>query len=195
MPEGKTKKRKSDEAGLSVKEHLNNVCKEVVESVQQHAELLAGNLRAEFESSKAELETLVEKASEETAAATKRVEKVKVILVVIGLTSSDAGEDETPSPYLGKTFTLRPPKRGALMVGRSSGKKFKKSGLSLAKDDTASTTHGKVHIHRGVLSFTDLDSTNGTYINGEKIEPREPTEIKHGDTIRIGANIMRVSLE
>ena len=58
-----------------------------------------------------------------------------------------------------------------------------------------STTHGKVHIHRGVLSITDLDSTNGTYINGEKIEPREPTEIKHGDTIRIGATIMRVSLE
>ena len=58
---GNRKKRKSDEAeladrkdsasaDLSVKEHLNNVCKEVVDAVQQHAELLAGKLRAEFES-------------------------------------------------------------------------------------------------------------------------------------------------
>ena len=36
------------------------------------------------------------------------------------------------------------------------------------------------------IGVQDLDSTNGTYINGQRIMPESLVKIKHGDELRIG---------
>jgi ABC-type multidrug transport system ATPase subunit/pSer/pThr/pTyr-binding forkhead associated (FHA) protein len=43
--------------------------------------------------------------------------------------------------------------------------------------------HGRLEHHEGTWHYTDLDSTNGTFVNGERVTQ---VELKNGDIIRIG---------
>ena len=40
--------------------------------------------------------------------------------------------------------------------------------------------------------ITDLQSTNGTYVNGKPIS--EPTKVTVGDVVRIGRTLMRLEI-
>lgn len=51
-------------------------------------------------------------------------------------------------------------------------------------DDEASRMHGRITPHADQWQLTDLATTNGTYVNGERIVG--PADIVLGDTIRIG---------
>ncbi len=55
-----------------------------------------------------------------------------------------------------------------------------------------SRNHAEIMLaeNRQVL-LLDLDSTNGTWINGEKIAPREPTPIHNGDLISLGKLVIQ----
>lgn len=98
----------------------------------------------------------------------------------------------TAGPYEGKTFRLKFNK-APLKVGRSQAKKFK---LSLARDSEVSTTHGDFRCQKiGTMSFQDSDSTNGSWLNGEELEPWVPAIIKGGDELRLGQTVMTVDLE
>jgi pSer/pThr/pTyr-binding forkhead associated (FHA) protein len=39
----------------------------------------------------------------------------------------------------------------------------------------------------------DMDSTNGTLVNGQKLAPRQPHPLHDGDTIQLGKLILRYS--
>ena len=43
--------------------------------------------------------------------------------------------------------------------------------------------HGRLEQREGTWNYTDLDSTNGTFVNGERVTQ---VELKNGDIIRIG---------
>ena len=91
-------------------------------------------------------------------------------------------------PYSGKKFVTRPRARGAkVLIGRSSGKKFRKSGVSLSKDQEVSTNHGRIDAKSGSLFYVDTQSSNGSRINNEWIEENTPTRISSGDILDIGA--------
>jgi pSer/pThr/pTyr-binding forkhead associated (FHA) protein len=51
---------------------------------------------------------------------------------------------------------------------------------------TTSTRHATITANNGQVAVTDLKSTNGTYVNGRRIEPNVPTPVNHGDKIRFG---------
>lgn len=70
------------------------------------------------------------------------------------------------------------PVTGAVLIGRSS-----EATIDIA-DDYASSRHARVYDHHGVWVIEDLDSTNGTFINGQQIS--QPTIISPKDSIRIG---------
>ena len=73
-----------------------------------------------------------------------------------------------------------------------------KNDFSIGKKDTndgivgfnkmISRTHCKITNRNGLYAVTDLQSANGTFVNGAKLEAGRPYPIKNGDIIRL-ANI------
>ncbi len=55
-----------------------------------------------------------------------------------------------------------------------------------------SRRHSSINLTDGVLTITDLGSSNGTYVNGNRLEARKPEPILDGDLLRLGQIIMTV---
>ena len=60
--------------------------------------------------------------------------------------------------------------------------------------DGVSRIHLKLFEKKGVLYAGDLNSRNGTYINGKKLENEENIELNTGDTINICGIIYRLEM-
>ena len=73
---------------------------------------------------------------------------------------------------------------GVIMIGRGAD-----AQLSL-DDDYVSTRHARVVSGDNGIYLEDLGSTNGSYVNGQRITA--PTTISLSDTIRIGRTVMRL---
>jgi hypothetical protein len=54
-------------------------------------------------------------------------------------------------------------------------------------DDSVSATHARLEYDAGGWRLTDLDSTNGTSVEGVRLAPGVPTPIHPGMTLRFGA--------
>ena len=74
----------------------------------------------------------------------------------------------------GTTFDVR---EGALF-GRSDGADIR------VEDPFASSSHARIDNRGGALYLEDMGSTNGTYLNGRKVQSAQ--RLDTGDTIRIG---------
>jgi hypothetical protein len=57
-------------------------------------------------------------------------------------------------------------------------------------DELASRHHARLHARADALELEDLDSRNGTFVNGERLEGRQV--LKDGDRIRIGRQMIAV---
>ena len=55
-----------------------------------------------------------------------------------------------------------------------------------AYDQGVSRIHAEIRLESDGLYVIDLDSVNGTLINGEPLNPQEPTKIHHGDILQLG---------
>lgn len=53
-------------------------------------------------------------------------------------------------------------------------------------DDSVSRIHARFEKAGDVIQLTDMNSTNGTYRNGLRMQPQETVEIEPGDEIRFG---------
>ncbi|MGD1011459.1 MAG: FHA domain-containing protein [Acidimicrobiales bacterium] len=98
-----------------------------------------------------------------------------------------------------KTMALRlrvvdpPQRRGRVFelgdevtVGRSPG-----CAVPLDDDTFASTVHARVFRRSGELWIEDLGSTNGTWLNDERLE--EPSRLRRGDRVKVGSTILEVA--
>lgn len=54
------------------------------------------------------------------------------------------------------------------------------------EDDSVSRIHARFERVGDVIQLTDMNSTNGTYRNGLRMQPQETVEIEPGDEIRFG---------
>ncbi len=81
---------------------------------------------------------------------------------------------------LGRKFPLLPPH---VYLGRG-----KKADLSI-DDKSVSQQHAQVVIKDKQVVISDLKSTNGTFVNDERIQ--KATLLKEGDTVRIGTTIFK----
>lgn len=70
-----------------------------------------------------------------------------------------------------------------IVVGRSSELDM------VLVEDMVSRKHAKISTTAGQVIITDLGSTNGTFVNGEKVRK---TRLKEGDRILIGTSILKV---
>ncbi len=73
---------------------------------------------------------------------------------------------------------------GVILIGRGAD-----AQLSL-DDDYVSTRHARVVSGENGIYLEDLGSTNGSYVNGQRITA--PTTITMSDTIRIGKTILKL---
>jgi pSer/pThr/pTyr-binding forkhead associated (FHA) protein len=65
------------------------------------------------------------------------------------------------------------------------------AGCTVTLDDTyASQLHARVFQRDGVLHVEDLGSTNGTYLNGQKLTGVSPLD--RGDHVKVGATVFEV---
>jgi pSer/pThr/pTyr-binding forkhead associated (FHA) protein len=83
--------------------------------------------------------------------------------------------------YQGGEFPLRPHRE--IIIGRSSELDM------VLVEDMVSRKHAKITTDDKSVSIQDLGSTNGTFVNGEKIRK---VELKYGDRILIGTSIVKL---
>lgn len=55
-----------------------------------------------------------------------------------------------------------------------------------------SRRHAILRLTNGMLTIIDLGSSNGTYLNGNRLEARRPEVVMEGDLLRLGQIIMTV---
>ncbi|MBI1279694.1 MAG: FHA domain-containing protein [Anaerolineaceae bacterium] len=61
-----------------------------------------------------------------------------------------------------------------------------------AAEHGISRVHAVIDCSRTGLQITDLDSRNGTFVNGEKLYPYNAHVLRHGDTLRLGSMSLEV---
>jgi hypothetical protein len=83
--------------------------------------------------------------------------------------------------YQGGEFPLG--EMGELVIGRSSDLDM------VLIEDMVSRKHAKITLAPGQITISDLGSTNGTFVNGEKVKR---SRLKEGDRILIGTSILKL---
>ena len=73
---------------------------------------------------------------------------------------------------------------GVIMIGRGADCQI------ILDDDYVSTRHARVVSGENGVYVEDMGSTNGSYVNGQRITA--PTTITLSDTVRIGKTILRL---
>ncbi|MBW3628387.1 MAG: FHA domain-containing protein [Gemmatimonadetes bacterium] len=77
---------------------------------------------------------------------------------------------------------------GELTVGRKT-----EQGVHGIGDRYMSSKHARLHVERGGLFVTDLDSKNRTFLNETALPPHQPQKAAVGDNIRMGTTTLRVT--
>ncbi len=104
-----------------------------------------------------------------------------------------------PGLAAGAIFGLRVMKTGDMVslvgrenytLGRAAGSQAIVPDVDLdtygAQDQGISRLHAEIRLDETGIHVVDLDSVNGTLINGKRIEPQEPKEIRNKDIIQLG---------
>lgn len=74
---------------------------------------------------------------------------------------------------------------GDVTLGRSAA-----CSISLDYDAFASSVHARVFQHDGELWLEDLGSTNGTFLNDERL--KAPVRLRRGDHVKVGGTVLEV---
>ena len=72
-----------------------------------------------------------------------------------------------------------------MTVGRAPG-----CGVVLADDTYVSQLHARIYAQNGEIFVEDLGSTNGTYVNRQRLSGS--TKLRKGDRLQIGTTVMEV---
>ncbi|GAC1559316.1 MAG: hypothetical protein NVS2B9_20950 [Myxococcales bacterium] len=83
--------------------------------------------------------------------------------------------------YQGGEYPLQP--AGEVVIGRSAELDM------VLVEDMVSRKHAKLSLAQGQIAIADLGSTNGTFVNGEKVKQ---AVLKEGDRILIGTSILKL---
>jgi len=118
------------------------------------------------------------------------------------LESEAAGDDGLPAIRglaPGAVFGLRVVETGDMVslvgrdnftLGRSMGGQAIVPDVDLdaygAQDQGISRLHAEIRLDAEGVHVVDLDSVNGTLINGKRIEPQQPRRLRHKDIIQLG---------
>lgn len=103
-----------------------------------------------------------------------------------GASSAAPGEPQRIVVIAGRSTGVAVPLQGQVNLGRSAD-----ATLDL-DDDYASSRHARLYRDEQSWIIEDLHSTNGTYVNGVRIQA--PTRLGPDDLIRIGRTQLKLEL-
>lgn len=89
----------------------------------------------------------------------------------------------TTGPHAGQRYELQ---QGENLIGRTEGR------LVLSADTQASRKHCVINFDASGAALTDLNSTNGTQLNGMRVQPGMAQAVYAGDEIGIGLGMYRL---
>lgn len=103
--------------------------------------------------------------------------------------TNEAKKNESPPVFLknledGEEFGF---KDTEVLIGREEGNQV------LLDDESVSAIHAKLKFFQGKWQIEDLSSTNGTFINDQRIFT--PTALVSGDTILVGSTSIEISFD
>jgi hypothetical protein len=81
----------------------------------------------------------------------------------------------------GQPFPLR---EDLITLGR------KRDNVIWVRDDRASRHHAEIRTAAGGFQIVDLESSNGTFVNDERLTPGQPRALAEGDQVRIGGTVL-----
>jgi pSer/pThr/pTyr-binding forkhead associated (FHA) protein len=84
-----------------------------------------------------------------------------------------------PDAERGQSFAVE----GDSTIGRGGG-----CAVPLTFDTFVSQVHARASDRNGELWVEDVGSTNGTYVNGERID--KPTKLRKGDRVQVGETVL-----
>jgi pSer/pThr/pTyr-binding forkhead associated (FHA) protein len=90
----------------------------------------------------------------------------------------------TAGPSRGRTYPI--PSNGAT-IGRLA------DNAVCLPDERLSREHARIEFHDGHFWLRDLDSTNGTALNGSPVSSAQI--ISNGDTVELGSNTLVVTID
>jgi pSer/pThr/pTyr-binding forkhead associated (FHA) protein len=85
-----------------------------------------------------------------------------------------------PSDQKGRSFDLN----GELTVGRAAGCQV------ALEDNYVSQLHARVFTRDGTVWVEDLGSTNGTYLNDQRVS--SPLAVRRGDQLKVGSTVLEL---
>jgi ABC transport system ATP-binding/permease protein len=91
------------------------------------------------------------------------------------------------NPNEPRVFLNRPFDRPQIVIGRGDECEVQLDGLLI------STQHARISHSGGILVIEDLNSTNGTYVNGQRITGRR--QLPAEDVVQIGPFLLRANLQ
>jgi pSer/pThr/pTyr-binding forkhead associated (FHA) protein len=92
----------------------------------------------------------------------------------------------TPAPALGNFLVRSGALKGQRLVVKTPVANIGRADYNdlVIPDESVSTTHAKLQRREGVWVLVDLDSTNGTFVDGERVKGETP--LSPGVTVRFG---------
>lgn len=97
----------------------------------------------------------------------------------------ESGVIENASP----DFRLPPPGVEAYVIGRSDNSSSYTPDIDLAiysaQEKGVSRRHAVLVRYKGLIQVIDLDSVNGTFINGKRLSPQLPYNLNSGDRLSL----------
>ncbi len=82
------------------------------------------------------------------------------------------------------------------IIGRFDPGALEAPDIDFAPYDAAelgvSRRHGMIRRGEDTLTLVDLDSTNGTFLNGQRLIPHQPRVLRDGDEIRMGRFVFNI---
>lgn len=154
---------------------------------------ISGSLESELENAPPEVETQVP----ETNAKRRKPAKKSLLSAFkkTPLPAEPAVEIESSgTEVLGEVFVpdivllCKNPKDEILVKKREFliGKQIDKVDYAISYSTAISRVHCKISHNEGRNYVTDLGSSNGTYINGRKLEPHKPSPANPSDNVKLG---------
>ncbi|NJK79192.1 MAG: FHA domain-containing protein [Chloroflexaceae bacterium] len=99
-------------------------------------------------------------------------------------------------PHRGVSLTL--PSASQAMVGRADPVSKVYPDIDLTPygglEQGVGRRHLRMYINQGQVYVDDLQSTNGSFLNGNKLLPGKPRTVQDGDELRLGNMVLRIQI-